>query len=201
MQRDVTGVAPLVRSRASMSKLCRSVRGGRLGSVGANCPRLGLLWEAVHPIRRHYTPSDRVHRDGSGVSRRNGCSASRADLVLQAWSASVTDSGSGRGAAWTPPMLTAPAREPEPRASPAQQGCAEGQQTIGEGPSRVARALPLLCDRRDHRVGAVTTGVCISCAARSVTGQLRINLECRQRAVRAMTGWRCINPSVSKAAC
>ena len=47
-----------------MSKLCRSVRGGRLGSVGANCPRLGLLWEAVHPIRRHYTPSDRVHREG-----------------------------------------------------------------------------------------------------------------------------------------
>ena len=131
---DVTGVAPLVRSRASMSKLCRSVRGGRLGSVGANCPRLCLLREAVHPIRRHYTPSDRVHRDGSGVSRRNGCSASRADLVLQAWSASVTDPGSGRGAAWTPPMLTAPAREPEPRASPAQQGCAEGQQTIGEGP-------------------------------------------------------------------
>mgnify|MGYP001642881508 FL=1 len=61
--------------------------------------------------------------------------------------------------------------------------------------------LPLLCDRRDHRVGAVMTGVCIRCEAWSVTGQLRINLECRQRAVRAMTGWRCINPSVSKAAC
>ena len=28
-----------------------------------------------HPIRRHYTPSDRVYRDGSGVSRRIGCSA------------------------------------------------------------------------------------------------------------------------------
>ena len=24
--------------------------------------------EEVHPIRRHYTPSDRVHRDGSGVA-------------------------------------------------------------------------------------------------------------------------------------
>ena len=24
--------------------------------------------EAVHPIRRHYTPSDRVQRDGSGVA-------------------------------------------------------------------------------------------------------------------------------------
>ena len=31
--------------------------------------------EAVHPIRRHYTPSDRVQRDGSGVARRIGCSA------------------------------------------------------------------------------------------------------------------------------
>ena len=58
-----------------MSKLCRSVRGGRLGSVGTNCPRLYLLWEAVRPIRRHYTPSDRVHRDVTGASRRIGCSA------------------------------------------------------------------------------------------------------------------------------
>ena len=33
--------------------------------------------EAVHPIRRHYTPSDRVHCDGSGVVRRIGCSAAR----------------------------------------------------------------------------------------------------------------------------
>jgi len=31
--------------------------------------------EAKHPIRRHYTPSDRVQRDGSGVARRIGCSA------------------------------------------------------------------------------------------------------------------------------
>ena len=30
--------------------------------------------EAVHPIRRHYTPSDRVYRDRSGVARRIGCS-------------------------------------------------------------------------------------------------------------------------------
>ena len=182
VHRDVTGVA----RRIGCSASCKEPGGYfevvwlrlmlSLGCVGRKCPRLCLLWEAVHPIRRHYTPSVRVRRDVTGVARRNGCSASRADLVLQAWSASVTDSGSGRGAAWMPPMLTAPAREPEPRASPAQQGCAEGQQTIGEGPSRVARALPLLCDRRDNRVGAVTTGVCISCAARSVTGQLRINL-------------------------
>ena len=56
-----------------MSRLCGCVRGGRLGSVGANCPRLGLLWEAVHPIRRHYTLSDRVYRYVTGVSLRNGC--------------------------------------------------------------------------------------------------------------------------------
>ena len=31
--------------------------------------------EAVHPIRRHYTPSDRVYRDVTGVPRRIGCSA------------------------------------------------------------------------------------------------------------------------------
>ena len=29
----------------------------------------------MRPIRRHYTPSDRVYRDGSGAGRRNGCSA------------------------------------------------------------------------------------------------------------------------------
>ena len=29
---------------------------------------MGLLWGAVHPIRRHYTSSDRVHRDGSGAA-------------------------------------------------------------------------------------------------------------------------------------
>ena len=38
-----------------------------LGCVGSKCPRLDLFREAVHPIRRHYTPSDRVQRDGSGV--------------------------------------------------------------------------------------------------------------------------------------
>ena len=29
--------------------------------------------EAVHPIRRHYTPSDRVYRDVTGVPRRKWC--------------------------------------------------------------------------------------------------------------------------------
>ena len=39
-----------------------------LGCVGRKCPRLGLLREAVHPIRRHYTPSDRVYRDVTGAA-------------------------------------------------------------------------------------------------------------------------------------
>ena len=39
-----------------------------LGCVGRKCPRLGLLREAVHPIRRHYTPSDRVHCDVTGAA-------------------------------------------------------------------------------------------------------------------------------------
>ena len=43
----------------------------------SNCPQLCLLWEAVHPIRRHYTLSDRVHRDVTGASRRNGCTVAR----------------------------------------------------------------------------------------------------------------------------
>ena len=43
--------------------------------------QLCLLWAVVHPIRRHYTSSDRVHRDGSGASRRNGCPVARSGSV------------------------------------------------------------------------------------------------------------------------
>ena len=39
-------------------------------------PRLGLLVWALHPIRRHYTPSVRVHRHVTGAPPRNGCTAS-----------------------------------------------------------------------------------------------------------------------------
>ncbi len=39
-------------------------------------PRLGLLVWALHPIRRHYTPSVRVHRHVTGAAPRNGCTAS-----------------------------------------------------------------------------------------------------------------------------
>ena len=33
--------------------------------------------EAVHPIRRHCTSSDRVYSDVTGASRRNGCTVAR----------------------------------------------------------------------------------------------------------------------------
>ena len=56
-------------------RMCGCVRCCRLGCVGRKSPQSCLLWEAVHPIRRHYTPSDRVHCDVTGAARRNGCSA------------------------------------------------------------------------------------------------------------------------------
>ena len=39
-------------------------------------PRIYLLRRALHPIRRHYTPSVRVQRHVTGAAPRNGCSAS-----------------------------------------------------------------------------------------------------------------------------
>ena len=51
-------------------------------AVSARRPARKLVAdEAVHPIRRHYTPSDRVCRDVRGARRRNGCSASRVAFV------------------------------------------------------------------------------------------------------------------------
>ena len=50
--------------------------GSRRGFLlGGTFSWLCLLWVAVHPIRRQCTPSDRVYRDVTGVSRRNGCKA------------------------------------------------------------------------------------------------------------------------------
>jgi len=42
-----------------------------------NCPQLCLSWEVMHPIRRHYTPSDRVQRDVTGAALHSKCSACR----------------------------------------------------------------------------------------------------------------------------
>ena len=65
----------------------RLPRGSRRGFLrDETFSRLCLLWAAVHPIRRQYTSSDRVHRDVTGVARRNGCSASCTAFVKQAWS-------------------------------------------------------------------------------------------------------------------
>ena len=42
---------------------------------GVPVPRLFLFIGALHPIRRHYTSSVRVHRHVTGAAPRNGCSA------------------------------------------------------------------------------------------------------------------------------
>ena len=66
VQRDGSGVARRIGCSASCSEpggyfeVVRLRLMLPLGCVGRECPRLGLLWEVVHPIRRHYTPSDRV---------------------------------------------------------------------------------------------------------------------------------------------
>ena len=75
---------------------CIECNAARPGPVGC---RRGRRWarvsaitlvadEAVHPIRRHYTPSDRVQRDGSGAALHGlglvdagMCSASEEDRV------------------------------------------------------------------------------------------------------------------------
>ena len=73
VHRDVTGVARRNGCRASCTAFVKQA----WSVTERNCPQLCLLWGVVHPIRRHCTPSDRVQCDGSGVARRNGCSAYR----------------------------------------------------------------------------------------------------------------------------
>lgn len=72
--------------------------------------------EALHQIRRHYTPSDRVRRDGSGVVRRIGCSATER-VQCHVTSAVSNESRAHRTRV----------REPALRASTPQQGCAGEQ--------------------------------------------------------------------------
>ena len=148
---------------------CRLPRGSRHGFLrDGTLSRLCLLWAAVHPIRRYCTPSDRVHRDVTGVARRNGCSASCTAFVKQAWS--VTERNcpqlcllwgvvhpirrhctpsdrvqcDGTGAVRTASSAhRTRVREPELRASTAQRGFAVGKQT-GEGP-KPCGSDPSLC--------------------------------------------------------
>ena len=42
---------------------------------GVSVPRLFLCVGALHPIRRHYTSSVRVHRHVTGAAPHIGCSA------------------------------------------------------------------------------------------------------------------------------
>ena len=54
----------------------RLPRGSRRGFLrDGTFSRLCLLWEALHPICRHYTPSVRVQRHITGAAPHNGCSA------------------------------------------------------------------------------------------------------------------------------
>ena len=148
-------------SRMAFMKQMWSVR------TESNCPQLCLLRAVLHPIRRHCTSSDRVHSDGTGASRRNGCSASRVALVKQAWSASVTDSGCGRGWAWKSPMLTTPvcASRSYVRQRSSTDAPEDNKQQ-GRCPSRVARAPPIAVRTWcDHRAAAAMAGVHFGSAA------------------------------------
>ena len=140
-----------------LPKWCSAARPGSVGRRrGRRRARLSVITlvenEVVHPIRRHYTPSDRVYRDGSGVSRRNRCSAT--EQVQRV----------------TSPVLTAPVcasrsyvRQRSSRDAP------EDNEQQGRGPSRVARAPPIAVrparssrgccdDRRAHQMRSVVTG-------------------------------------------
>ena len=82
-----------VSTRHNMSRYVRPARRSRWGSVhgaqlirptcpgwlwrwmGVPVPRLFLCVGALHPIRRHYTPSVRVHRHVTGAVPLIGCSA------------------------------------------------------------------------------------------------------------------------------
>ena len=89
-------------SRMAFMKQMWSVR------VESNCPQLCLLWEVVHPIRRHCTSSDRVHSDVRGARRRNRCSASRVAFVKTGMECVSDGFRVWSGAQWSPSMLAAP---------------------------------------------------------------------------------------------
>ena len=128
VHRDVTGVARRNGCSASCTAFVKQAR----SVTERNCPQLCLLWGVVHPIRRHYTPSDRVQCDGSGVARRNGCSATER---VQRYIASAVRTASS--------AHRTRVREPELRASTAQRGFAVGKQTE-EGP-KPCGSDPSLC--------------------------------------------------------
>ena len=130
--------------------------------VESNCPRLCLLWEVVHPIRRHCTSSDRVYRDVTGASLRNGCFATERvqrlscgpraagvecvgdRLKLRPWV------GVDAANAHRPPCASrSDVRQRRSREVP------EGYTQQGRGPSLAARAPPIAVrtqyDRRASR--------------------------------------------------
>ena len=114
------------------------------------------------PLLIGCSATERVHRDGSGVARRNGCSAYHVQYSPH------------------PRASRSYVRQRRRRTSPEDN-------KQGRGPSLAARTPPYVVSARLYlRVRAATTGVCISSAARSMTGQLRVNPECRQRAAQRL---------------
>ena len=125
-----------------LPKWCSAARPGPVGRRrGRRRARLSAITlvedEVVHPIRRHYTRSDRVQRDGTGAARRNGCSAT--EWVQRCVTSAVRIASSAHRTR---------VREPELRASTAQQSFAGGKQT-GEGPK------PCGLDPSSCRISAV----------------------------------------------
>ena len=69
---------------------------------GVPVPRLFLFVGALHPIRRHYTPSVGVQRHVTGAAPRNGCSAPCLWRLSGLWGSSELglSSGLGLSSAW-----------------------------------------------------------------------------------------------------
>ena len=78
-------------------------------------------------------------------------------------------------------MLTAPVYASRSHVRQRRSGDEQGTTNRGGAQALRLRPLLLLYERRDHRVGAVMTGVRIRCAARSLTGGMRVNVERYQR--------------------
>ena len=167
-----------LRGRASRGCVAASGTAGQgvWGGVARSCGCCGRWCTrsvGITPLLFGCSAPKRVQRDVTGAARRNGCSATRTDLVLQAWSASVTDSGRGRGSAWTPlmPTVTVCVSRSYVRKRRSTDAPEDNKQQ-GRRPSRVARAPPIAVRTRcDHRAGAAMVGVHIRCAAWTLTAE------------------------------
>ena len=105
-----------------------------VSAVVSQIPRLFLWLDALHPIRRQCTPSDRVYRPVTGAAARNGCSAPRTVVSAGLLCAPV---GGGPPAS-RPRRELRSARRLEARPSPA---AAHGHRSLAPRPSGSSGAL------------------------------------------------------------